>query len=160
MRHQNGTLVTHNLSAGNFQRQGTDPVHIRIVAKETVLVLSGFYVLFYRRQANYLLKATILCAATPGTYFAVRVFVLHGSMQYHQISNVSLGHVSENLLPDKWVLHTLITLCSYLPFLILAWKDTPLSLKRLILYLLPVLFLSSLFFGWLNETAITCRESF
>jgi hypothetical protein len=41
---------------------------------------------------------------------------------------------------------------SNLPFLILACKDTPLSLKRLILYLLPVLFLSSLFFGWLNET--------
>jgi hypothetical protein len=51
------------------------------------------------------LKATILCAATLGTYFAVRVFVLHGSMQYHQISNVSVSHVSENLLPDKWVLH-------------------------------------------------------
>jgi hypothetical protein len=122
------------------------------VAKETVLALSGFYLLFYRRQTNYLAKATILCAATLGTYFSVRVFVLHGSMQYHEISNVTLSHVSENLYDYKWVLQTLVTLGSYIPFVILAWKDTPISLKRLIFFLFPVLFLSSLFFSWLIET--------
>jgi hypothetical protein len=46
----------------------------------------------------------------------------------------------------------LLTACALLPFLVLGWKDTPLSLKRQILYLFPVLFFSGLFFSWLYET--------
>ena len=125
MRHQNGTLVTHNLSAGNFsapeyrscpqtnrecsqilclsqRNTGMTPNPFTSEPAPTPTLNCGCDPAGRRTTS---LKATILCAATLGTYFAVRVFVLHGSMQYHQISNVSVSHVSENLLPDKWVLH-------------------------------------------------------
>ena len=37
-------------------------------------------------------------------------------------------------------------------FLVLGWKETPASLKRMALYLTPVLLISNVFFGWLYET--------
>ena len=40
----------------------------------------------------------------------------------------------------------------FLPFLAIGWDRTPAVLKRLALFLLPSLFLSSLVFGWLYET--------
>jgi hypothetical protein len=117
MRHQNGTLVTHNLSAGNFsapeyrscpqtnracsqilclsqRNTGMTPNPFTSEPAPTPTLNCGCDPAGRRTTS---LKATILCAATLGTYFAVRVFVLHGSMQYHQMSNVSVSHVSENL---------------------------------------------------------------
>jgi len=35
--------------------------------------------------------------------------------------------------------------------LVMAWKDTPSELKRLVLFLFPTLFISSLIFSWLRE---------
>ncbi len=44
------------------------------LAKETVLALSGFYVLFCRREKRYSIKAVVLCAASLATFFAVRAW--------------------------------------------------------------------------------------
>ncbi len=122
------------------------------LAKETVLALSGFYVLFCRGQKNYLAKAAMLCSATLAIFLSVRVFVLHGSMQYQQVSNVTLSHVHDNLYKTNWIPHFLMASCTLVPFLFLGWKSTPRSLKRMVLYLAPVLLISSLFFSWLLET--------
>jgi hypothetical protein len=122
------------------------------LAKETVLALAGYYVLFCRKEKNYPLKALTLCLATVGAYFGVRLFVLHGAMSYKQTSGVGPEHILKNLTSRDWPVIFLLTACALLPFLVLGWKDTPLSLKRQILYLFPVLFFSGLFFSWLYET--------
>jgi len=122
------------------------------LAKETVLALFGFYVLFGRRSHNYVWKAALLCFVSVGTFLAVRLFVLHGSIHYNQISNPGSNHVWENWRDTKWQRLFLLTGGAYLPFVALGWNQTPVALKRLVCYLLPVIFLSSLFFSWLSET--------
>ena len=128
-------------------------VMIGSLAKETVLAMAGYYLLFFRNQRGYLPKAALLCIAVPLAYFGPRFFVLHGaSMQYKQVSNVGLDHIVRNILDPLWIEPFLLTACALAPFLVFGWKETPLSLKRLALYLLPVLFLSSAFFSWLHES--------
>ncbi len=122
------------------------------LAKETVLALSGYYVLFCRNQKHYGMKAGTLCAAALASYFGVRFFVLHGTMAYQQVSGVNADHILLNWQDPPWPALFLLTACAYLPFLALNWKRTPISLKRMYFYLLPVLFASSLFFSWLAET--------
>jgi hypothetical protein len=122
------------------------------LAKETVLVLCGFYVIFCRGERKYISKATALCVASLAAYFGVRVFVLHGTMHYGQISGVTPDHILANWQRAEWPALFLITTGSYVPFLALGWKETPRSLKRMVVYLVPLLFTSSLLFGWLMET--------
>ncbi len=122
------------------------------LAKETVLALAGFYVLFRRGERNYAAKATVLCVASLAVFFGVRMFVLHGSMQYQQVSGVSAAHIFTNWKDVKWPAMFVITACAYAPFLAIAWKETPGSLKRMAFYLYAVLFPSSLVFSWLSET--------
>jgi len=122
------------------------------LAKETVLALAGFYALFSRKQERHFAKAVALCLACLVICLAVRLFVLHGALHYGQVSGTAPQHIVENWRDTKWRQLFLITAGAYLPFLVLGWRDTPLILKRLALYLMPVLFLSSLLFGWLSET--------
>ncbi len=121
------------------------------LAKETVLAMAGYYILFCRKEKRYPLKAATICLVSVGVYLGVRLFVLHGSMQYQQASGVTLEHVRENWQDLNWRIPFLLTVCALLPFLALDWKRTPPSLRRQALYLLPVLFISSLFFSWLRE---------
>jgi hypothetical protein len=122
------------------------------LAKETVLAMAGFYVLFCRNQRNYAAKAMTISIASLVIYFGVRLFVLHGGMAYQQVSGVSAGHIFENWRDSKWHGLFLVTAGAYIPFLILGWRNTPVILKQLVFYLLPVLFVSSLLFSWLSET--------
>jgi hypothetical protein len=121
------------------------------LAKETVLSLTGYYVLFRCRNRNYRLKAASLCVATVLAYFCVRLPVQHGHMTYEQISGVTLDHVLVNWADPIGRTLFAITAGAFLPFLILGWKNTPRSLRSMTLFLLPVLFTSSLFFSWLRE---------
>lgn len=121
------------------------------LAKETVLALAGYYVIFCRGQRQYAIKAGVLCAASLAIYFAVRTAVLHGPIGYQQVSGVNADHILLNW-HDPWPALFLIVACGYVPFLALCWKSTPLPLKRMYFYLLPTLFLSSLLFSWLVET--------
>jgi hypothetical protein len=122
------------------------------LAKETVLALAGYYVLFCRKERNYILKATGLCAGALIAYFGVRMWILHGAMKYDQTSGVTPAHISENWNIAGWVAPFLLTAGALLPFLALSWKETATPLKRQTLFLLPVLFISSLFFSWLTES--------
>ncbi|HLH03322.1 MAG TPA: hypothetical protein VKX25_11160 [Bryobacteraceae bacterium] len=123
------------------------------LAKETVLALAGYYVLFQRRESHYLPKALLACGASAAAYLGVRALVVHGagSYRYEQVSGVSPAHALANWQGGRWQALFALTALALVPFLIVAWKTTPASLKRLALYLLPVLFVSSLFFGWLFE---------
>ncbi|MGD0868591.1 MAG: hypothetical protein ABSB88_03485 [Bryobacteraceae bacterium] len=121
------------------------------LAKETVLAMAGYYLLFCRKEKNHPLKAAVLCLAGTAVYFGARLFVLHGTMHYSQVSGMVLGHVWDNWHNLVWPEPFLLTAGALLPFLALGWKETPLSLRRQAVFLLPVLFISSLFFGWLSE---------
>jgi hypothetical protein len=122
------------------------------LAKETVLALSGYYVLFGRTQKHYLLKAACLVAAALACYLGVRYYVLHSSMQYQDISGVNAAHMLENLRDKRWPEVVALTLLGPIYFLVLSWKDTPASLKRLYFYLVISLLVSSVGFSWLVET--------
>jgi hypothetical protein len=123
------------------------------LAKETVLALAGFYVLFCRTERRYTLKALILCVSSAIAYFGVRFLVLRGPLHYEQVSSgISLGHPLFNLHTSGWLIAILALLGGYTVFLVLAWKETPSILKGLALYLIPVLIGSNVLIGWLHET--------
>lgn len=129
------------------------------LAKETVLAMAGYYLLFHRREKNYPLKAATLSIGAVVAYAGVRLVVVKGPLGYSQISDVTVEHIWSNASwrsevwgTDIWLPLFLLTACAFLPFLALGWKETPVSLKRQIFFLLPVLFVSSLAFSWLHET--------
>ena len=151
LSHLSFVLAFIFLATGNFELL-LSTLLIGSLAKETVLALSGFYLLFCRRDKGYLWKAPVLCLASLAVYYGVRLFVLHGALQqYRQVSGVDPNHIATNFFGPTWALAALILL-AYVVFLALAWKETPAFLNRLALYLIPVLLVSNLFFGWLRET--------
>ena len=122
------------------------------VAKESVLALSGYYVLFGRRDRHFPWKAGALLLSCAAIYYGVRLYVIGGPMHYKDISGVTVEHVVSNLSDLRWPYVYILTALALTPFLAIGWKETPLTLRRLALYLLPVLFISSTFFSWLVET--------
>ena len=124
------------------------------LAKETILSLCAFYA-FFRRGAparRHAVRALALCALGIGLYAGVRALVLHHSLAYGEISGTGVSHLVENWRDSEWRELFFVTGGAYIPFLIAAWRTTARLLKGLAVFLLPVLFLSSLLFGWLSET--------
>jgi hypothetical protein len=122
------------------------------LAKENVLALTGFYILFRRSDRRYVPKALALSIASVAIYYGVRFFVLHGPMHYQQVTqDFTLHHISANLAIASWPAIFLI-FGGYAAFLVVGWKETPPSLKRLVFYLAPLLIAANLVSGWLRET--------
>ena len=122
------------------------------LAKETVLAMSGYYVLFCRKERNYLLKAITLCAASGAIFLGARMLVLHGGIHaYTQISVAPPNMPLLNWHDSRWPVGLLLTVGAFVPFVVLSWRGTPRSLKHLALFLFPVLFTSGLFFSFLVE---------
>jgi len=122
------------------------------LAKEAVLAMTGYYLLFRRGDKHYWSRSLAAVVSCVVAFLGVRILVLHGLLHYNQISNTTLSIISVNWHDPHWPPPFLLTFCALLPFLPLAWKQTPLELKRLTLYLLPVLFISSMLFSFLSET--------
>ena len=152
LSHLSFVLAFIFLETGDFALLLTTLV-IGSLAKETVLAAAGYYVLFCRREPRFVSKAAGLVAACAAACFGVRAFVLAGAGQYRyeQVSGVAPGHLWANLAGGRWFPLFLLTAGALMPFLVLDWKETPLRLKQLVFFLLPVLFLSSALFGWLYE---------
>lgn len=122
------------------------------LAKESVLAMAGYYALFGRKDRRYPIKVVTLLVCCAAVYLGVRMLVLGGPMEYRDISGVSIEHVIRNLSDSRWPYVFLLTAGALTPVLALGWKQTPLSLRRLAVYLIAVLFVSSAFFSWLVET--------
>ncbi len=152
LSHLSFVLAFIFLETGDFALLLTTLV-IGSLAKETVLALTGYYLLFCRREPRFVSKAVALAAACGTAYFGVRAFVLDGigPYRYEQVSGVAPGHLWANLTGGRWFPLFILTAGALMPFLVLNWKETPLRLKQLVLFLLPVLFASSALFGWLYE---------
>ena len=151
LSHLSFVLAFIFLETGEFALLLTTLV-IGSLAKETVLAMAVYYLLFCRKERNYPLKAAGLCFAIVAIYFGVRLFVLHGTMSYAQASGVPLEHIWENWQRYDWPVPSLLTAGALLPLLVLGWKQTALSLKRQIIFLFPVLVITNLVFSWLSET--------
>jgi hypothetical protein len=122
------------------------------LAKETVLALAGYYVLFARKEKHYPVKAFAACICGAATYLGVRLLVLTRAMGYRNVSGVGLEQVARNWHEPLWRNLFLLTAGALVPFLVLGWSKTSRPLKNLALFLFPVIFVSSLFFSWLAET--------
>lgn len=122
------------------------------LAKETVLALGGYYLLFCRNDKNYRPKALVISVSTLFVYFGVRLYVLKGAMGYKQVSGVTADHIWINLTDTRWITVFLLTAAALVPIAAIGWKNAPKVLKRQSIYLLVVLFASSLVFSWLVES--------
>ena len=122
------------------------------MAKETILGLAGFYLLFCRRDRRFAAKSIALAISAGLLTLGIRLYVLKNTLQYRDISNVDPSHVITNLMQGNWVLPLFLTSLVFVPFLVLSWKTTPVFLRNLAVYLLVILFLSSLLFSWLTES--------
>jgi hypothetical protein len=122
------------------------------LAKETVLAMAGYYILFCRRDKQYPLKAVLLVISSMIVYFGVRLLVLGGGMHYRDVSGVTLAHLRLNFGDHRWPIVFALTAGAYVPVVALGWKNLPVSLKQESLFLLVVLFVSSAEFSWLAES--------
>ncbi len=150
LSHLSFVVAFISLATANFPLLFTTLL-IGSLAKETVLALAGFYVLFCRTDKRYEFKAVLLCAACVAFYYAVRYFVLHQSMSYRSISLTDPGHISTALNSPEWPPIVLLIVFGPAYFLVAAWKETPPILTRLYLFLLPVLLTTSFVFSWPQE---------
>lgn len=121
-------------------------------AKESIFVLMGYYVLFKWSDRHYLWKVAALALTGVGLSAGVRLWVTKASLGYSTMSGVSPDHIARNWLHPAWPVQFFFTVGIFVPFVVLAWRSTPRTLTHLSLYLLPVLFASSLMFSWLHES--------
>jgi hypothetical protein len=132
---------------------------IGIMAKESILVMPVFFLLFRRKEENYPAKAIVLlvaCAAmvacirlwiVPGRFFANNVFVLDN------LGGTALPHLLKHMGNfSRWGMQVLCAVGIFVPFLILAWKRARPELRNLACFLLVTLLLSNFLFSWPNET--------
>jgi hypothetical protein len=127
-------------------------VMIGCLAKETIVAMAGYYAFFRGRERSHIWKGIILALAALAVCVVARVWVLHGILNYKQISGVTPDHVTANWKDySRWLPGLLYTVGIFVPFIVAGWRKSPWTLRSLALYLFPVLFLSSLFFSWLRE---------
>lgn len=127
-------------------------VTIGCLAKETVIAMAGYYVLFRWREKSYIWKGAILVVASVAVYELARIWVLHGLPSYRQISGVGSEHIATNWDGySEWFPGLVYTVGIFVPFVIAGWEKSPWSLRSLALYWFPVLFISGLVFSWLRE---------
>jgi hypothetical protein len=124
---------------------------VGVMAKESILVMPLYYLLFRRNGPSHWTRGLLLVAATFGLAIAIRWSVGAG-MQFDHVSATTEYHFLTNLADDShWGRQLASTLGVFIPFVLFGWKNTPWDLKSLILFLAPCLLISGLFFSWLRE---------
>lgn len=127
-------------------------VLIGCLAKESILIMAGYYLLKSICRRNNLLKATLLLLFTLALIAGIRLYISH-DIRYENISEVGLDHIWTNLNSvNPWGRQLLFTIGIFLPFLALSFKNGVRSARNLVLYLLPCLLFSNLLFSWMFET--------
>ena len=134
-------------------------VFIGIMAKESILAMCIYYVLFRIKDKQFLPKAAILLGVSaaivvcirvwivPGQYFANNVFVLS------DLGGTALPHLSKHFGNfNRWIMQVVCVVGIFLPFLALAWKTTAPRLRNLAAFMFTATLLSNFLFSWPNET--------
>jgi hypothetical protein len=134
-------------------------VLIGIMAKESILVMPVFFLLFRRRDKNYLIKAVVLLAACAALTSIIRLWIVPG--EFFANDEFVIGNLGGTALPhllkharnfNRWSMQVLCVVGIFVPFLALAWKETKPELRNLAMFLLVTLLLSNFLFSWPNET--------
>ena len=127
-------------------------VMIGCLAKETIVAMSGYYLLFRWREQSYLGKSVVLVVGSLAVFEFARLSVLHGLPNYQQISGVTPDHIVRNWNDyAEWLPGLLGTVGIFVPFVAAGWQKSPWTLRSLAIYWFPVFFVSGLFFSWLRE---------
>lgn len=127
-------------------------VVIGSLAKESVLALVPAHVALWRHDRGQVARSLALFAGALALGWVVRDQVFAGrGVNADTIASVPFEHVWRNLSEWRvWVPQTLLTLAPGAS-LVVAWRRTPPELRWLAVYLVVVLFASSLRFSWLRE---------
>jgi hypothetical protein len=124
---------------------------VGVMAKESILVMPIYYLLFRRNDAWHWTRGLLLVAATFALAIAIR-WIVGARAEFEHISATTENHFLTNLADySQWGRQLASTLGVFIPFVVIGWKDTPRDLKSLIVFLAPCLLISSLFFSWLRE---------
>ena len=128
-------------------------IAVGCLAKESVVALLGYYLLFCRRsETRFWAKLGTAAAVCLLVLVAARFDVLRHGFSYADVSGVSLEHVKRNLSEyEVWGPLFVFSVGIFLPFVILGWRAAPREPKRLTLFLLPVLLVSNALFSWMHE---------
>ena len=134
-------------------------VGIGILAKESILVVSAFFLLFRRKEKNYMPKAVLLLMVSISITLVIRLWIVPGQANISDVfilrdlKRTALPHLINNLEKFRvWSKQILFTVGIFVPFLVLGWKNTSPKVRNLAVFLLATLLLSNLIFGWLSET--------
>jgi hypothetical protein len=128
-------------------------VLIGLLAKESILVMAAYYLLVHRHHRNGLLKGVAFLAVGTGLVAGIRLYVVPG-FEYKDISGAgTVGFVIDNLrYYQKWINQIFFTVGIFVPFVVLSWRKSAVPVRRLVVFLLPVLLLSNAVFSWFGET--------
>jgi hypothetical protein len=121
------------------------------MAKESILAMAVFNIFQRRKEPSALVVASGTFVFTLLPVILVRLYVNYGHLSYLVISGVPPHWYLGNLVSNAWVPQTIRCIGIFLPFFFirLRWLDP--FLRNLILFIVPVLFLSNLMFSWLYE---------
>lgn len=128
-------------------------VAIGALAKESVVAMLGYYLLFHGPRdrkfwGRFCLAAVVSLAVVVGS----RMSVAPGGFSYSKVSGVTLDHITANLAAyPLWVPQLVFSVGIFLPFVVLGWRGAPSTPRRLTAFMLPVLLVSSVLFSWLHE---------
>ena len=132
---------------------------IGIMAKESILVMPVFFLLFRWRDKNHFAMAVILLAACAAVVACIRLWIVPGEFFANNVFDI--GNLGGTVLPhilkhvrnfNNWSMQVLCVVGIFVPFLALAWKSTKPELRNLATFLLVTLLLSNFLFSWPNET--------
>lgn len=130
-----------------------------ILAKESILVMIVYYLLVRRKDKDYLAKSLLLVLVGAGIALSIRFYLVPSKEPINDVfviqnlRETSLPHIRRNLAQYRiWITQVVFTVGIFIPFQMLAWRSSRPELKRLTVFLLPILLFSNLLFSWLSET--------
>lgn len=134
-------------------------VFVGILAKESILVMAVYFLIFRRKEKYYAPKSIFLLVVGAAITLCIRLWIVSAESPFNEyfvigdLKGTWLPYLSENFGKSaKWIGQTLFTIGIFIPFLILAWKSANRNIRNLAAFLAVVLLLSNMFFSWLVET--------
>jgi len=134
-------------------------IFVGILAKESILVMVVYFLIFRRKERRYLSKTAVLFIVGAAITLIIRLWIVPAVSPFNEVFVVgdlkgsSLPHLAENFgRYNEWVGQVVFTIGIFIPFLILAWKSAHRSVRNLAVFLLAVLLPSNAIFSWFSET--------
>jgi hypothetical protein len=111
------------------------------------------YALSKNKDKRHYIKAVTLVLASGAVMVGIRLAITP-DFAYKNISGAgTVSHVLANLSACHiWARPVFFTIGIMMPFVWVSWKSSPAPVKRLVLFLLPILVLTNIAFSWIEET--------